>query len=154
MKLDAHKDICLKIPMVDTMKSDKHQLLTWTCTNQTTSWLVRSLNVFYARTSHGQTWTHKTQHGLDLGEATTFPLIVYYVLGHETTPKCHFVPGLPSGTPEIPKVRTPTTFGPITSCVDLLLRWSLKHKCSSCWELSSSMWHTTFTQGNRGDSRI
>ncbi len=96
-----------------TMKSDKHQLLTWTCTNQITSWLVRSLNVFGAWTSHGQTRTHKTQHGLDLGEATTFPLIVYYVFGHETTPKCHFVPGLPSEAPEIPKVGTPTTLGPI-----------------------------------------
>jgi hypothetical protein len=28
---------------------------------------------------HGQTRTHKTQHGPDLGEATTFPLIVYFV---------------------------------------------------------------------------
>jgi hypothetical protein len=39
---------------------------------------------------------------MDLGEATTFPLIVYYVPGHKSAPKCHFVPGLPSE--EIPRV--------------------------------------------------
>jgi hypothetical protein len=62
-----------------TKKSDKHQLLTWTCTNQTTSWLMHSLNTFDVKTSHGQTRTHKTHHSLDLGESTTFPLIVYFV---------------------------------------------------------------------------
>ncbi len=66
-----------------TMKSDKHQLLTRTCTNQTTSWLVHDLSTFGARTSHKQTWTHKTHHDPDLGEITTFPLIVYYVPLHE-----------------------------------------------------------------------
>jgi hypothetical protein len=30
-----------------------------------------------------QTRIHKTHHGLDLREATTFPLIVYYVPFHE-----------------------------------------------------------------------
>jgi hypothetical protein len=31
--------------------------------------------------SHMQTRTHKIQHNSELGEATTFPLIVYFVLG-------------------------------------------------------------------------
>jgi hypothetical protein len=31
---------------------------------------------------HKQTRTHKTHHGSDLGEATTFPFIVYSILGH------------------------------------------------------------------------
>jgi hypothetical protein len=66
-----------------TRKSGKHQLLTRTCTNQTTSWLVHGLSTFGARTNHEQTQTHKTHHGLNLGEATTFPLIVYYVPLHK-----------------------------------------------------------------------
>jgi hypothetical protein len=37
------------------------------------------------------------------------PLIVYYVLGHEPTPKCHFVPGLPNGSLKIAKSGTPMT---------------------------------------------
>jgi hypothetical protein len=32
--------------------------------------------------NHGQTWTHKIHYGSDLGEATTFPLIVFSVLRH------------------------------------------------------------------------
>jgi hypothetical protein len=39
-------------------------------------WFVRSWNIFGARTSHGQTQIHKIHHGLDLGEATTFSLII------------------------------------------------------------------------------
>jgi hypothetical protein len=31
---------------------------------------------------HGQARTHKTHHDLDLGEAITFPLIVFSMLGH------------------------------------------------------------------------
>jgi hypothetical protein len=41
------------------------------------------LSTFGARTSHGQIRIHKIHHGLDLGEATTLPLIVYYVPLHE-----------------------------------------------------------------------
>ncbi len=41
-----------------------------------------SYNTLSARTSHKHTRTHKTHHNLNLGEATTFPLIVFFVLGH------------------------------------------------------------------------
>jgi hypothetical protein len=63
---------------------------------------------------HEQTWTQKTHHGPNLGETTTFPLIVYYVPFHKFKPtsKWHFVLGLPNESPEIPKVGTPTTLGP------------------------------------------
>jgi hypothetical protein len=76
-------------------KNDKHQLLTQTCTNPTTSWLVHSLNAFGARTNHGQAWTHKTHHGPDLGEATTFPLIKYSMPGHGTGTQMSFYPRTP-----------------------------------------------------------
>jgi len=42
-----------------------------------------------------QTQIHKTHHGPDLGEATTFPLILYFVVGHETSTQMSFGPGIP-----------------------------------------------------------
>jgi hypothetical protein len=62
-----------------------NQSFTRTCKNQIINWLVHSLSTFSARTNHKQTRTHKThktQHGSDLGEATTFPLIIYFVPSH------------------------------------------------------------------------
>jgi hypothetical protein len=35
--------------------------------------------------SHGQVQTHKTHHVPDLGEATTFSFIVYFVHAHKTS---------------------------------------------------------------------
>jgi len=56
---------------------------------------VHSWNTFGARTSHEQTQTHKIHHILDLGEATTFPLIVYFVSLHEAHIQMAFCPGIP-----------------------------------------------------------
>jgi hypothetical protein len=47
---------------------------------------MHSLNIFGAKMSHGQLRTQKiqkTHNGPDLGKATTFALIVYYVPLHE-----------------------------------------------------------------------
>jgi hypothetical protein len=93
-------------------KSDKHQLFTQTYINQTTSWLVHSWSTFCAKISHVQTRTHKTHHGPDLGEATTFPLIVYSVPLHEAHIQMAFCLGTPRDSLEIPKIRTSTTLGP------------------------------------------
>jgi hypothetical protein len=57
----------------------------------------------------GQTRTHTIHHGLDLGETTTFPFIVFFVPSHGVALKCHFVPRLPSGSFEIPKIETLAT---------------------------------------------
>jgi hypothetical protein len=92
-----------------TRKINNHQLPTRTCTNQTTSWFMHNLNIFGAKTSHRQTRTH---HDPDLGEATTFPLIVYYAPGHGTSIQMTFLSGLPNGSPKIPKVGTPMILGP------------------------------------------
>jgi hypothetical protein len=42
--------------------------------------------------SHEQTRIHETHHDLDLGETTTFPLIVYYVPLHEAHIQMAFCP--------------------------------------------------------------
>ncbi len=57
--------------------------------------VVHDWSTFSARMNHGQTQTHKTHHGPDLGEATTFPLIVYFVLLHETHIQMAFCPKTP-----------------------------------------------------------
>jgi len=64
-------------------KSDKHQLLTRTYTKPNTRWLMHSWSTFGVRTNRRQIRTHKTHHGPDLGEATTFPFIVYSFPFHE-----------------------------------------------------------------------
>jgi hypothetical protein len=56
---------------------------------------MHSWNIFGSRMSHGQTWTHKTHHGPDLGEATTFSLIIYFVPIHEAHIQMTFCPGTP-----------------------------------------------------------
>jgi len=47
--------------------------------------LVRNWNTFGAQVNHKQTMTHKTHHGPNLTKATTFPLIVFFVFGHEAS---------------------------------------------------------------------
>jgi hypothetical protein len=56
---------------------------------------MHSQSTFGARTSHGQTRTHKTHHGPNLGEATTFPLIIYYVPLREAHIQMEFCLGTP-----------------------------------------------------------
>jgi hypothetical protein len=60
-----------------------------------TSWLMHNLSTFGVRTSHRQPWTHKTHHDPNLGEATTFPLIVFSTSlhgGHIHMAFCHGIP--------------------------------------------------------------
>jgi len=59
------------------------------------SWLMHNLSTFGARTSHGQIQIHKIHRGPDLGEATTFPLIVYFVPFHKAHIQMAFCPGTP-----------------------------------------------------------
>jgi hypothetical protein len=131
------------------------QLLTRTYTNQTTSCLVHSCSTFGAQTSHGQTRTHKIHHGMDLGEATTFPLIVFYVLGHEANTQMSFCPGTPKlGVSKFPKLGLPQLWRPTTSFQNLQLRWGLQQSCSPLQELFKGMSHATCTQINWGNSQV
>jgi hypothetical protein len=68
------------------------------------------------------------------------------------SPKWHFVSGLPSGNPKIPKVGTPATLRPIKLSANLQLRCNLKQSCIPSWDLFNGMSHATCTQGNQGDS--
>jgi hypothetical protein len=105
---------------------------------------MHSWSTFGVRTSHEQTRTQKTHHGPDLGEAITFPLILYIVPFHETP--------IQMGIPKFPKLGLLWLWGPIILCADLWLRWGLEQSCSPHRELSNSMSHATCTQGNQINS--
>jgi hypothetical protein len=122
-----------------------NQSLTWTYTNQT-SWLVHNLNTFGVKTNHGQTHIHKTHHNPDLGESIIFPLIVYFVPGHDTNTQMAFCPGTPKWESRNSQSwDSPQLWGPITLFVDLQLKWGLKQSYSPYQELSNNMLHATCT---------
>ncbi len=79
-----------------TRKSDK-LLITFSqiCIQPTTSWLILIMEHLGVRTSHGQLWTHKTHHGSDSEEATTFPNIVFFAPLHSTCIQMVFYPRTP-----------------------------------------------------------
>ncbi len=63
---------------------------------------MHSWSTFGARTNHEHTQTHKIHHGPNLGEATTFSLIVFYVVNHKGYTQMAFSPEIPKiGSPEI-----------------------------------------------------
>ncbi len=110
-------------------------------------------NTFGARTSHKQTKTHKTHHSPDLREATTFPLILFFMPGHGACTQMSFCPRTPKlRVPKFPKLGLLRLWRAITSYQNLRLKWGLKQSCSPRQEFSNGMWHTTCTQVNQGDS--
>ncbi len=116
---------------------------------------MHSLSTFGARTSHGQTRTHKTHHGSNLGEATTFPLIVYYVPFHEAHIQMAFCLGTPKWESWNSHNYDYRNFGgPITLRTTFWLGWSLKQSCSPCQELFKNMLHAPFPRGNWDDSQL
>jgi hypothetical protein len=63
--------------------------------NQPRSWLEFILHPLGVGTSHEQPWTHLTHHGLDSGEATTFPLILFSTALRRTCIQMALFPGTP-----------------------------------------------------------
>ncbi len=61
--------------------------------------IVHCWNIFGARTNHGHTQfhkIHKIHHDLDLGEATTFPIIMFSVTRHKGYMQMTFFTRFPS----------------------------------------------------------
>jgi hypothetical protein len=106
--------------------------------------------------NHEQTRTHKTHHGLNLKETTTFPLILFSMLSHRAYTQMSFCSDTPklvvSKFPKFSKLGLLQLWKPITSFTNLQLRWGLKQSYNPCWELSNDMLHTTYTQVNHSDS--
>jgi hypothetical protein len=81
---------------------------------------MHSWSTFDARTSHGHTRPHKTHHGRNLGEATTFSLLVFFVISHRGYIQMSFCLETPKlGVPKFPKLGLSAFWRAITSYVDL-----------------------------------
>jgi hypothetical protein len=113
---------------------------------------MHSWSIFGAWMSHGQTRTHNTRHGLDLGEATTYSLVIFFVLDHGACTQMLFCPRIPKlGVPKLFKLGLLQLWRPITFCANFRLKWGPKKSCNLCQEHSNDMWHATYTQVNQGN---
>jgi hypothetical protein len=93
------------------------------------------------------TWTHETYHDPDLGEAITFPFIVYSMAGHGAYIQMAFLSqDSRMGVPKSRQLCLSQLWNPITLRVDLRLRCGLKQSCSSHWELFNGMSHAFHSQ--------
>jgi hypothetical protein len=126
------------------------------CIAHHTNNLSQGWSTFGARTSHRRPWTHKTHHGLDSGEATTFPHIVYSapLRRSEWHPNGFLSRDSQMGVPKSARLGVPPLCATMTSRVDLRSERGLNQSCSSRRELSNDVLHATCTQGNRVDSRL
>jgi hypothetical protein len=116
---------------------------------------MHSWSTFGAWTNHEQTQTHKIYHDSDLGEAPTFPLIVFSMSSHRASTQMSFCFGTPKFVVfKFCNLGLPQLWKPITLHADLRLVSSLKQSCSPCQDLSNNMWRATCTQGNQGDYRL
>ncbi len=70
---------------------------------------MHSWSNFNAWTNHEHTRTHKIHHGPNLGEATTFPLILFYVISHVGYIQMSFFRDSQVESLEILKIGTPAT---------------------------------------------
>jgi hypothetical protein len=94
-----------------------------------------------------------TQFGL--GEATTFPLIVYSMAGHETYIQMVFLSrDSRVGVPKSRHLGLLQFWSPITLRAYLGSRCDLKQSCSSYQELSNGMSHALCSQVSWVDSRL
>ncbi len=112
---------------------------------------MHSWSIFSARTNHGQTQIHKTHHGPNLREATTFPLIIFFMPCFKACTQMSFCPETTKlGVLKFLKLGLLQLWRPITTCANLRLRWSLKQSCSPPWKISNGMSQTTYMQINQG----
>ncbi len=111
------------------------------------------MHIFSVGTSHGQPWTHLTHHGLDSGEATTFPHIVFSVALHCTyIQMAFFSRDSQSGVPKLSRFRLPRLWAFITSHPKLGSGQGLNQSCSSPRKLFNGVLHSTYAHRDRIDS--
>ncbi len=104
------------------------------------------------------TWTHKTHHGPDSGEATTFPHIVFSAARRRGYIQMAQIPGTPKlesrNCPEIVPVGVPGLWEVISSRPDLRSQRGLKQSCSPRRDLSNAMSHAQIGRREEVDSRL
>jgi len=104
------------------------------------------------------TWTHKTHHDPDSGEATTFPHIVFSAACRRGYIQMAQIPGIPKlesrNCPEIVLVGVVGLWEVISSCSNLRSQQGLKQSCSPCRDLFNAMSHTQIERQEEVDSRL
>jgi hypothetical protein len=81
--------------------------------------------------NHKHTQTHKVHHGPNLGEATTFPLIVFFVISHGGYIQMSFFPKTPKlRILKFPKLELSQLWKPIIFFTNFQLRLSFKKSYS------------------------
>jgi hypothetical protein len=84
---------------------------------------MHKFSTFGANTSHEQIWTHKTHHGQNLGEATTFPLYnILYISSRGPHPNGILSRNSQVGVSEFPQLGFPQLWGPILLRANLRLQ--------------------------------
>jgi hypothetical protein len=90
---------------------------------------------------------------MNLGEATTFPLIVYSAPLHEGHIQMAYLSrDSKVRVPKLQQLGLLQLWGRITSCANLRSQWGLKQSCSPRWDLFNGMLHVAWTHGIRVDS--
>jgi hypothetical protein len=84
------------------------------------------------------------------------PSPIQYSLHYSATltSKWHFSRNSQGGIPKLSQFGLPGLWQFITPCSDLRLGWGLKQTCSSPWQLSNGVFHSTCTHRGRVDSRL
>jgi hypothetical protein len=117
-----------------------------------TKWLVHSLSTFGARTNHGQLKHIRLTTAQTWGKPSPSPLYYTLQLSMGATSKWLFVPRLPSGSPNIPIIGTPTTLRAYNFLCMPPIAMKSKQSYISCWELSNGMLHIACMPKNLVDS--
>jgi hypothetical protein len=122
---------------------------------QTTKWLVHIPGHPWVLGQATGTLDHKTHHGSDSGEATTFPHIVFSATRFaEATSKWFFFQGLPSWNPEIVPVEVLGLWELITLDCQVWSQRGLNQSCSPRRDLSNAASHSKFGGREEVDSRL
>jgi hypothetical protein len=104
------------------------------------------------------TWTHKTHHGPDSGEATTFPHIVYSAARDGGYIQMAQIPGTPKlesrNCPEIVPVGVPRLWELITPDSHIRSRRGLNQSCSPRRDLFNAVSYSQIGCREQVDSRL
>jgi hypothetical protein len=95
-----------------------------------------------------------THHGPDSGEATTFPLIVFFATPRRGYIQMALFPGTPKGSPKLSRFGLPGLWAFITSRPELGSGRTLNQTCSSRRELSNVVLHSCCRRREEVDSQL
>ncbi len=147
----------LEVPRIRLGRGQAIHLLEF-ASKPTRSWLELIMHLLGVETNHEQPWTHLTHHGPDSGEATTFPLIVFYASrggGYIQMAQILGTPKLESrNCPETVLVGVPGLWELITLDCRVRSQRGLNQSCNPRRDLSNSMLHSQIECQEEVDSRL